>query len=211
MPYWKPERKWEGQDVFIIGGGKSLDDFDWELLRSEYTVGCNDAYEHGVDICKVVVFGDHTWFNLHEDKLADYKGVVFTNSNQLMKSSVSWLWVFQRKLKGLFHDALGWNNSTGASAINLALLLGAKRVYLLGFDMMVTDGESNWHPNILDSPNPDIYKQFIEGLKWLVADLPKKFPGVEIINVTDCSALDIFPKIKIAEFFKERNANEEII
>jgi len=210
MPRWIPEKKWLGEEVFIIGGGKSLEHFNFELLRNEYTIGCNDAYKFGVDICKVMIFGDHKWFNHHEAELADYKGIVFTNCNQLMKSSIPWLWSCQRKLKGLYHDALGWNNNTGASAINLALLLGASKIFLLGYDMKLSQGKNNWHPNVLDKPNPGIYDKFQEGFGWVAADLSKKFPNAEVINVTDCSALEVFPKISVAEFFRERTNNETI-
>jgi len=205
MPKWIPEKVWEGQDVFIIGGGNSLEHFDWNLLKAENTIGCNDAFQHGKEICKICVFGDVRWFTTFEQELALYKGVVFTNSQQLQKTKLPWLWTMPRKGSGLHEDALGWNANTGAEAINLALLLGAKRIFLLGFDMHLSkDGKSNWHRNRLDKPNENIYSKFLRGFVALSKDLPKKFPGVEIINVTDDSGLNLFPKIGIEEFWKER-------
>lgn len=41
-------------------------------------------------------------------------------------------------------DALGGKNS-GHAAVNLAVHLGASRVYLAGFDMTFRDGRSHWH------------------------------------------------------------------
>jgi len=205
MPKWIPEKKWEGQDVFIIGGGNSLEQFDWNLLKDENTIGCNDAFKHGAEICKICVFGDIRWFQFFKNELARYKGIVFTNSHHLQKTNLSWLWTMPRKGTGLHKDFLGWNSNTGAVAINLAILLGAKRIFLLGFDMHLSkDSKSNWHRNRLDKPNKSIYAKFLRGFGKLAADLKTKFPDVEVINVTDNSSLDLFPKIGVDKFWEER-------
>lgn len=205
MPRWTPERVWDNQDVFIIGGGRSLKGFDWNLLKGENTIGCNDAFKHGNEICKICVFGDSKWFKSSEQELARYKGTVFTNSLQLQRTRLSWLWTMPREFFGLHEDALGWNNNTGALAINLAVLLGAKRIFLLGFDMHLSrDGRPNWHDSRLEKPNASIYSKFLEGFKKLAADLKKKFPNVEVVNITDKSSLNSFPKIGVKEFWKGR-------
>ncbi len=69
MPLWKPVKWWDGEDAFIIGGGGSLKSFDWNLLKLENTIGCNNAFQHGVDICKICVFGDVNWFKSFEQEL----------------------------------------------------------------------------------------------------------------------------------------------
>jgi len=205
MPKWIPNQIWLNQDVFIIGGGNSLKRFDWNLLKKENTIGCNDAFKHGAEICKVCVFGDSKWFEAHKHELELYKGAVFTNVSRLYKTTLDWLWVMKRQATGLHRDALGWNYNTGAVAINLALLLGAKRIFLLGFDMCLSrKGKQNWHPNNLDKPNPEVYLKFIKGFKKVAKDLREKFPDVEVFNVTDNSKLDEFPKVGMNEFWKER-------
>jgi len=205
MPQWIPKQKWKDQDVYIIGGGTSLKHFDWNLLKSKLTIGCNDAFLHGKDICKICIFGDINWFRLFHDKLEQYDGAVFTNCGSLYKSKIPWLWAMPRIAKGVSHKALAWNKNTGALAINLALLLGAKRVFLLGFDMKLSkDGKANWHPNNINKPNKDIYSEFIKGCTNLKKALPKEFPGIDIYNVTDDSDLNIFPKIGTKEFWKEK-------
>lgn len=215
MPRWKPEAIWEGKDVFIIGGGNSLKTFDWSLLRNEYTIGCNDAYTHGAKICKICIFGDAKWFKVHEKPLSDYArekqlpdcaGIVFTSCPQLQHTTIRWIWLLVRKSRGLHTDALGWNDNTGAEAINLALILGAKRIYLLGFDMHLSeDGKSNWHPNNLDLPNPGNHLRHLKGYGRVAYDLKNRFPGREVINVTEDSSLNVFPKMNLDLFFKERN------
>ena len=203
MPQWIPEQKWKDEDVYIIGGGTSLESFNWNLLKSKLTIGCNDAFLHGKDICKICIFGDTKWFLANQEKLELYDGAVFTNCGKLYKSKIPWLWSMSRISRGLSQKALAWNKNTGALAIHLSLLLGAKKVYLLGFDMKLSkNGKANWHPNHIDKPNKDIYPEFIKGCENLKKALPKEFPGVEIFNVTDDSDLNVFPKISAKEFWK---------
>ena len=66
------------------------------------------------------------------------------------------------------------------------------------------EGLANWHPNILDRPDANIYPEFIKGFRRLKIDLEKKHPEIEIINVTDNSDLNEFPKIGVKEFWEGR-------
>lgn len=210
MPHWTPETKWLGQEVFIIGGGNSLEKFDWELLKLELTIGCNNAYLHGKDICKICFFGDKKWWTEHRRKLEFFDGPIFTHVPQLRKDHTPWLWWIQRQSQGLYTDGIGWNKNTGAGAINLALLLGAKKVFLLGFDMHLSEkGKPNWHNHLLDKPNKDVYPRFLKCFKYVARDLSIKFPGSEIINITDNSSLDIFPKVGVEEFWDSRKESQE--
>lgn len=195
MPRWTPEPIWDQQDVLIIGGGPSLQKFDWSLLKKENTVGCNTAFVHGPEICKVCLFGDFRWWQKYQSELskyADQGGTVFTNSPQLFPTKIPWLWTMGREAHGLHEKSLGWNGNTGASAINLAILLGAKRIFLLGFDMKHLNGRSNWHDRILDKRlvRPTVYSMFCKQYKWVVSDWRKKFSHVGIWNVTSDSGLD---------------------
>jgi hypothetical protein len=201
MPVWTPKRVWDNRDVYVIGGGKSLEHFDWSLLLNKCTIGCNDAYKYGVDISKICFFGDFLWFEEFKHDLTKYKGTVFTNAPALYNTKINWLWTMQRESSGVHTDSLGWNFNTGACAVNLAVLLGAKRIYLLGFDMKLINGQNNWHPNELAKPNPDVFEKFIEGFKALKIDMDKKHPEIEVINITDDSDLNLYPKIGVKEFW----------
>ena len=211
MPRWVPVETWKDLDVFIIGGGNSLRNFDWNLLKDECTIGCNSAFIHGSEICNICIFGDTKWFNKFKGELNHFDGLVFTSHREYMYSKIEWLWWLPRKPKGLSKKELGWNKNTGSNAINLALILGAKRVYLLGFDMKLLDPKCpNWHDRLihkLDIFNAELYKRFNKGFKEVARCLPRAFPGSQIINVTDDSNLDAFPKISLKDFWKERKRN----
>jgi hypothetical protein len=209
MPRWDlPDARWAGCDVFIIGGGPSLERFDWNLLKGELCIGANDAYKLGVSLCQICHFGDIKWFHAHKKELKKYSdagGVVTTSCPNLQRKTPHWVWTLMRRANGFHIDALGWNGNTGAEAINVALILGAKRVFLLGFDMRLSDtGEMNWHPNNLDKPNTHIYERFLHQMRNLDDHLAKKFPGQFIFNVTKDSSLNVFPKLDLDVFFMER-------
>jgi hypothetical protein len=210
MPPWIPKADWLNQDVFVIGGGPSLRDFDWTLLHSELTIGCNTAFKLGADVCKICYFGDNSWYEYFKFELAKFKGIVFTSDKHFAKSKIPWLWTMPRQAQGLHHAALGWNGNTGASAINLALILGAKRVYLLGFDMKRINNRPNWHKHVIRpaATKPAIYQGFIRSFKHVARDWHDKFDDREIWNVTNDSGLgqELFPWLQPDAFWTERKA-----
>lgn len=214
MPVWPIETAWLGDDVFIIGGGYSLQKmkFDWTLLNDEHTIGCNDAYTRGEKVCKICFFGDMRWYKHHEDKLSRFSNPIFTNVSGLKRAKVSYLWTVKRYGTGLHSDGIGWNGNTGAAAINLALLLGVRRIYLLGFDMQRVDDRANWHKDNIrpEATTSDIYKGFTKGFGRIVHDWKAKFSRVEIFNVTDCSALpsDVIPWLDPTEFWSMRKCQQ---
>lgn len=200
VAFWTPPPIWEGRPCYIIGGGPSLRGFPFSSLSGEFVLGCNMAYHLGVDIVPIVVFGDASFLQANREGLEAYAGAggwVVTNSNHLKKSIPAWLRMTKKVLKGLSTDGLGWNGNTGASAINLALLLGADPVYLLGYDMGVDgQGRSNYHDRYRPTRvHPRTYPRFLHGMEAVARDLPRLFPGRHVINLEDgTSKLEVFPK-----------------
>ena len=204
MARWVPTKEWAGQPAYIIGGGPSLARFNWDLLKPRNTIGCNAAYLLGPEICKVLVFGDQVFYDRFEDEMSVFGRPVVTSVPSFLASNLEWLTCLKRQLIGLSTDPcwLGWNMSTGAAALNLALLMGATRVYLLGFDMKLGGLlQPNWHNRVICQPNVEVYKRFMEGMNEVARELPLKYPGCEIWNVTDGSELNSFPKVGLDEHF----------
>jgi len=215
MPLWKPGPIWEGLDAFIIGGGTSLRGFDWTLLHDEKTIGCNQAFRLGERVCDICVFGDHKFlFGTNGDfrqqnyePMSQFKNPIVTSDPKCKNSKVPWLLFMPRLSTGLAKkDALAWNCNTGAMAINLALILGAKVVYLLGFDMRLDDkGKPNWHSEpLIDRPRADVYPRMINNLTHIRSALPKVFPGRSIFNINANSRLTIWPTLDPDTFWSER-------
>lgn len=92
----------------------------------------------------------------------------------------------------------GLVGNSGAQAINLATLAGARRLILIGFDMCKgeVDGKPDqvhWHG---DHPRPlnnaPSFERFIEGMGKMAADLHAD--GIEVVNCSAKSALPYWPK-----------------
>lgn len=204
MPRTAPIPDWAGEDVAIIGGGHSLKSFDWKQLDGINTIGCNQAFLLGSRICNVCAFGDPGFWEEYQTErksLEKYTGWVVTNA--YLGVMPDWLTYMPRVDRGLCSDGkrLAWNLNTGAMAINLALIMGAARVFLFGYDMFrVPDGAIHWHGQSLQQTQPEHYARFQSGFDDLRAALPKEFPGRSVINVSDgASRLSGFPIVSINE------------
>lgn len=197
--------------MIIIGGGPSLKNFPWDVLIPENTIGCNAAFRLGAKVCSVVLFGDYKSFYLKfESELKKFDGPVYSVARRLFSAGIPWLHVLPQRPQGMHLDAIGWNGNTGAAAINFAIASGARKVYLLGFDMSNCSNDTHWHEaydhrNQRGHPQIQNYPRFLLGFQNLVADWHGKFADREIINVTDRSGLTCFPCIPVADFLKERS------
>lgn len=222
MPQFHPQPIWKDEEVFIIGGGPSLRGFDWSLLINEHTIGCNNAFRLGPEVCDVCIFVDRR-FIFEEtgrgktprkgfyDELEKFPNLVVTNDSQMQFRKEPWINWMQRKHRGMFFDGLGYNFSCGATAINLALLLGATTVYLLGYDMHLgPKGRPNYHDHVIDKPKEQVYIRMLASFGHVSRDLKAKFPGCRVFNINKDSKLTLFPVLDPDEFWSERKKNGTI-
>lgn len=201
---------WQGDDAYIIGGGPSLAAFDWELIRGKNTIGCNSAFILGSDVVKVLIFGDYQWWeNIGRDQLPAFGGIVVGCSERLNDDHNLPRWVLTMDRHPPRHkqswlgttSTLGWYGNTGGLAINLALILGARRVFLLGFDMKEQGARHNWHDLRFEAGLPAVYPNFKRQLAALARHVPLTFPGREVVNVSNVSELEAFPKVSLEDHF----------
>jgi len=211
-PYWRVPRILEGETVFVIGGGLSLDGFDWTPIHDFKIIGCNDAYLLGdwVDIC---YSGDNDWLRVHSKraKYKNFKGLKISCSpNPLPRSAAGTKWL-RRWQKGIVRkpERIAWNTNTGASAITLAVKMGATKIVLLGFDMKLgkKNGEyrNNWHPNEFDVPNPDTFPMHYKGFESVKKALTD-YPKIQVLNAGPDSELDLFTRTTVKEVIKKEEA-----
>lgn len=119
-----------------------------------------------------------------------------------------------RAVKVLHHDhapglsfdpgTLHTGSNSGYQAINLAVLLGAKRIVLAGYDMKpAPDGKLHWHGSHrpedgLRNPEPSrSFANWIAAFETMMPDLAKA--GVDVINATPGSALTCFPMAELED------------
>lgn len=197
MPLWNPDKRWTGQDVFIIGGGPSLRGFDFKRLKGHATIGCNSAYRLGAALCSLCIFSDIPWFEQNWEGLSEFKGDVVTHNPLLATNTKPWLKYVPREDVGVHRDRIGYNTCSGAAAISLALMMGASRVMLLGFDAKPGpdhQNRPNWHDHHVEIVSTEVFAKFQEGYLAVARDYRSVFPGTEIINLGPDSAITVFKR-----------------
>lgn len=205
---WVPSRIWEGRQVVLIGGGPSLASFDFARLGGKSVIGCNDAFRLGPALVPFCIFGDQSWWERNKWELEQYAqagGKVFTCSASPAVHSykLDWLQVLQREKQGLHEgNGVGWNASTGAAAINLALNLGGREIFLLGYDLGKQGTKTHWHSHARRDTQEEVYLRFCAGFEHIVRALPKFAPNCRVVNVSNGSSrLRCFPTISFENFW----------
>ena len=147
---------WANRRCFIIGGGPSLKNFDFSLLKNELVIGVNRAYEK---IEPTIIFGaDRQFFQWANEGKFGEESLKRWNETKALKirlyiegdGDVKGLEKLYKincfGAHGLSNDVeagIAYGGNSGYAAINLALLLGASPIYLLGYDMHPSGGW--WH------------------------------------------------------------------
>ncbi len=93
------------------------------------------------------------------------------------------------------HELHGF--SSGFQALNMALLMKAKPIVLVGFNMKIVNGKRHFfgdHPKPLD--NSSNLEAWVPGFEAAAHKLPER---VSVINATSDSALNCFRKMPLAE------------
>jgi len=202
-------RCYEGQTVFVIGGGPSINHLPLKLIRDRPVLGCNDAFRLG-DWVDWLVFADRRWWMWNCDEVAKWKNRenVISLVPQLLDERAekwNWLWILRRDEArfglSVEQDTVCWNRGCGGAAINVAYLLGASRVVLLGFDMQMWKGKHNWHDYHRVEERPQIYQNSMMPFLKPMSDA-MKVTGLQICNATPKSALDIFPVKPLEELLE---------
>lgn len=205
---WTPRELWRGETIYIIGGGSSLATFPWDLLKGKKVLGCNSAFLLGVDVCRNIIFNDEQFFCKNKDALIKYfeqGGTIYSSCSSSEINEAQFVRQIPRYQDGVHKDGLGWNGNTGASAINLALILGATRIRLLGYDMHYGAGKkNNWHDNGgLQQGNPALYNKFAKAFLPFSKGCASVFPNCEIKNANDDSSLDCFEMMSMEDLVNE--------
>jgi hypothetical protein len=214
--YWAVPREWPGETAFLLGGGPSLIGFDAEVLRGRRVIAINNSYL-SAPWADVLYFCDAKWWSSHRLAWIDPKGVeqpgaleFFTGRHRISlgtsEDGTKRLYSTGPRGLELKPNGLKHGSNSGYQAINLAVLFGAARIVLLGYDMRISvtpEGEkrSHWHAGhpktTPDMQQTALQKIFLPRFNALVE--PLKAAGVEVLNATPGSALKCWPMVALDE------------
>jgi len=150
--YGQVARSLEGQPVYVIGGGPSLVDFDFDTLDPEITkIGANDAGR--LSKADMIVTLDRNYYRHRiEDLVAAVREgrmvyaalpVDMPLATTFPDEIVHLQFKRGRGLSQAPHMIYGLNS--GFAALNVAFLSGATDIRLLGFDFRFTPEQPHWH------------------------------------------------------------------
>lgn len=186
--------------LVIIAGGPSLTREDVEYVEKQDVdiMGINDAYRI-CDRLDYLYACDRRWWNHHWTRVSELPCRKFAIED--MDSRVG---VEQMENDGFDGLSFEWpklrtGKNSGYQAINLAILLGYKKLILLGYDMQHDNGKVHWfgdHPKPLNNAPLKIFKAWIQFYDSM--PVPE---DVEIINCSRKTALTCFPRAQLEELF----------
>ena len=89
--FWPVPREWEGETVFIVGGGPSVLGVDLEVLRGRRVIVINSSV-YAVPWADFLYFGDWRWWNEPENQaaVASFAGRVVTVSRMVSEARRCW-------------------------------------------------------------------------------------------------------------------------
>lgn len=192
-----PQDLIQGRDVFVIGGGPSLRNFDPKILEGRDVIVTNEAFSMIPD-AKVLVFVDIGWWQGRKQAVLD----TFTGTI-IGRGPYSSMYRADKIVNVAFRSGDYWSEdprqlggrNSGLAAINAAVLMGARRVFLLGFDMRSVGDRNNYH--ILHPTS--VGRQQHRYLNIFLPEMVKASQRIEalghiVINCTPDSALTCFPE-----------------
>jgi len=193
---WTIPKLWDRSTCVILGGGPGLRTDLMDRVRDSgfRSVAVNNAWKVA-PWADVLYYGDCNWLRMpgNEEGTRSFGGIVVTRCQN--HSTRPWIKVVTHHTAarvGISTDPtrLHWHFSSGAAAINLAVLLGAGKLILMGFDMRDVDGCRNWHKDYPQAKR-NVFPNFMRGFPGIAAHLEKL--GIPCVNATPGSALTAFP------------------
>lgn len=193
-PNWSvPEAEWAGETAFVLGGGPSLAQAPVERLDGRRVIAVNDVGLTRATWADVLFFADRRWLDWNASELHRHTGRwKVTRRAPHVETGCDVKWLYHAPALKLSRDPDRVSGYCGgAMAINIAFLLGARRIVLMGFDQR----PGSWHDrHKLPAVDHNYEKRFRPALERMAVELAAE--GVECINATPGSALTCFPIVE---------------
>lgn len=170
--------------AIILCSGPSLtaDQVEAVRLAGYTTIAVNSTFRVA-PWATMLYAADYLWLKTNmADIERSFKGLLFTQ-----ESAAAARWPQIRYIRGANKEGLGTtrihpNGNSGVGAINLAFIMGYRKIVLLGFDMQAgPNGEKHHHP---DHPHPLPQSLLFEEWKFklpkVAADLERE--GCDVVN-----------------------------
>lgn len=195
MALWAIPRDERATVAYILGGGRSLPvDMVPRLQGRGFVIAVNNAYQIA-PFAQMIYWADRPWFEEHHMRLVDHPAEFkVTRCEPHIRHNV-------KNVRLVEWDKDAWLSTrtsyvagmdSGTNALNIAYLLGARQIVLLGFDMSPVGHWHEGHSKKSAPPPDDIYRtRYVPVLNVMANKL--KQDGVEVVNASPGSYLQCFP------------------
>lgn len=172
----------------VIGSGSSLLDFNLARIKDMDRIAINSSLK--VLPCQYLVFLDAEFVETYTDELLKFKGDIYCSERAAAKITELDLPIEYTSFKTQYNAiATDWIDPiigmmSGLAALNIALLLGYKEIYLIGYDL--------YPGHIFQRPN----KAYSDD--WTMNKIVRKFElfkdvDAKIYNCNPLSRIKTFP------------------
>ena len=198
--------------VYIIGGGTSLKSFDFNKLKDKTTIVVNKSCLTVPNLDYFITMDFTALKKIGMDLTAPYIGtrVFIANfakpylkeiNGQIIDSRFGLVYTlngFTMIIKSWAEESIGFDfwdfrsgNNSGYCALQFAVLMGFNPIYLLGIDLVTSDG-THFHGGYGESKESFqkklelYYQSFVKGIK----ELKEKRPDIEVYSCSKISKLN---------------------
>jgi hypothetical protein len=207
------KNKHEGEDIYILASGKSVDFFNEDFFENKIVIGVNQAYKkiwcdylvrkevkfikESLETDSIVIVSEYDSGNLNsgEHKL---------NTNKITHDNLYYFEHLDNLHSKIDTSVFGTDKivvsfSTITSAMHIAAYMGAKNIILVGHDCGTIDGEmtfKGYYNSIKDTPWVawDQYKNWlkiIEGQTIIVKQEIKKHYDANVVSIIPFVSLNL--------------------
>jgi len=204
-PDWWPD--WAGESVAIVASGPSTKKSGVKQLRGRLRI---IAIKENFDLCPWadVVYGcDGAWWK-NRIGLRDFCGLKISHDKTLRTDypDIKTIEIDVKRDEMLTGQPgfLGSGGNSGFQAVNLAVQFGVSRILLVGFDMHDRSGVHWYGRNNgpgRNNPNEDNFRRWRAA--FVRASVRLKELGVSVVNASQISDLQCFPKMSIERVIEE--------
>lgn len=183
-------------DIYVVGCGQSLQGFAWHSLKDKTTIAVNGSV---IDVPNADYFlTADSGFACKASKAnfwgsEAYKVLVMDCDHDRFQFVKKYLPLWNHRIPPRYFDGnIGFSESefatgqnSGFCGMQLAVILGAKKIHLLGMDFC-GEGKGNYHNRY--PSNPKVWDEFLTHFKTAVDILTKH--DIEVVSHSAISKLN---------------------
>lgn len=189
-----------GTDIFIVGGGSSLTNFDFSKLKDKNVIAINSAFKRFDRDDVILYWGDASFGSANSKELLNHPSKYKFTSTVFADTAIA------RNKTGVANSTIlkktgdyGYDsninhvkgNNSGTQALNFALNLHPSRIFLLGFDMKYIGSKSHFHEyHTCPTASSTYPERFIPSMEKLAQQ--SSHLATKVINCSLDSALKCF-------------------